>query len=622
MALAASIATLAAVAIFAVMAAAFGHRLLRTFDFAVPSDALHLLCALAAGVICFEVLLFFAQMVGHIRVDVVIILLLFAVFGASEASRIFSRASQLARAILAGSKLERSLGALTAVVLGVEGLAAMAPLTGSDALHYHFTGPLLVLRSGFHPDLFLSYSLFCGQSHLLILAALALGSDQLAMGLLFLGGVAAAAAGACLARQWSNREWSWTVALVLLLTPVTFWQISSAGAPDLWMALFATLGVSVIGHCQDAALSQRASLAIVAGALAGAVAGTKYTGIIVAATIAAAYFREVRELSRWMMFVFAALVAGVWPYARNFAWTGDPVFPFLTTWISPARVNTYTWNSYLGDTGAADHHGILQVLEFPFFAAVDQAHPGFWQYLGPLVLAFAPLLILAVRRTPAWRAAMIVWIFSALGVGVTSGMMRFVLPVLPIAIAAVVSGAAQLAPAGLRKGYHVAIATVGGLVLSGLVGLVVYERPALAAAAGVVPHDQYLRARAPEYEDAQFINDALAGEEAKGKALVFLRHTYYLRVPFLYGDPSASWNVDPSRLRTPEQWQEFFRGNGIHWVVRSPRYPEAIAAPLETLEARGTLVPIARSEVSDFQGMRISGQRGTRSIVVLKISNP
>ena len=87
------------------------------------------------------------------------------------------------------------------------------------------------------------------------------------------------------------------------------------------------------------------------------------------------------------MFVFAALIAGVWPYARNFAWTGDPVFPFLTTWISPARVNTYTWNSYLGDTGAADHHGILQVLEFPFLAAADGHEPNVERCCAKILLA-------------------------------------------------------------------------------------------------------------------------------------------------------------------------------------------------------------------------------------------
>jgi hypothetical protein len=119
----------------------------------------------------------------------------------------------------------------------------------------------------------------------------------------------------------------------------------------------------------------------------------------------------------------------------------------------------------------------------------------------------------------------------------------------------------------------VAIATVCALLLGGFAGLVVYDRSAVSAATGVTTREDYLRDHAPEYEDSQFVNQALADKSAQGKALVFLRHTYYLRVPFLYGDPSASWAIDPAKLRTPEQWRHLFRDNGIRWVVKSPVYP-------------------------------------------------
>ena len=93
---------------------------------------------------------------------------------------------------------------------------------------------------------------------------------------------------------------------------------------------------------------------------------------------------------------------------------------------------------------------------------------------------------------------------------------------------------------------------------------------------------------------------------------------FRLRVPFLYGDPAASWAVDPSRLQTPQDWQVFLRAENIRWVVRSPDYPTAIAAPLRELEAQGQLVPIARTEVSDFRGLRILGNRQAEAIVVLE----
>jgi hypothetical protein len=616
MALIASCSTLLAVGFFAFMTTALGHRLLHFSSLEFAGDAEHLLCSVALGVICVDVLLFLVQILGHIRAGVIAVLAMAFFFGLRSLVPVYQKVFGLGRRVLSGSFSERVLLGCVGLVLLIEGFAAMAPLTGSDALHYHFTAPLLILRSGFQPNFFLSHSFFCGQSHLLILAGLALGSSQLSMGFLYLGGLLAALAGACLARQWTGRSCSWMVALVFLVTPVVFWQISAAGAPDLWMAFFATAGVIVISRPESLPHSAHA---ILAGALAGAVAGTKYTGCIVAASMAAAYFFNSRSARGVTFFFFGALGAGVWPYARNLAWTGDPVFPFLTSRLSPGKVNAYALASYLADTGAGTDKSVWQVLKFPFFAGIDATHLGFWQYFGPLILAFAPLVILVVRNTPTWRAALIVWILSALGIGASSGMTRFLLPVLPIVFAAVFAGVAGLRLTGANITRYVSTATLCGVLLFGFVGLFAYDRSALAVAAGFISREHYLRARSPEYEKAEFINQVLKGKEGLGTALVFLRHTFNLRVPFLYGDPAASWAVDPSKLQTPQDWQVFLHVQGVRWIVRSPDYPPAIAAPLQELEAQGKLVPVARSEVSDFRGLRILGDRQAQEIVVLEI---
>src|SRR5258705_69312 len=80
------------------------------------------------------------------------------------------------------------LGALFLLVLVLLGFASLAPVTGSDALHYHFTTQALYLAEGFHAPWPLLHGFFCGLSHQLILAGLAFGSDQLAQGWLFWGG--------------------------------------------------------------------------------------------------------------------------------------------------------------------------------------------------------------------------------------------------------------------------------------------------------------------------------------------------------------------------------------------------------------------------------------------------
>jgi hypothetical protein len=496
--------------------------------------------------------------------------------------------------------------AATGAVLLVQGLGAMAPVTGSDALHYHFTTPMLILQNGFHPNFFVSHSFFSGQSHLLILAGLTLGSEQLGMGLLFLGGVLAAASAACLARRWVGRQRSWLVAFLFLVTPLVFWQISAAGAPDLWMAFFVTIGVVAISRARE---MPRMAHAIVVGALAGGAAGTKYTGCIMAGSMGVAYLWEARSAVKALFFAVAMLASGIWPYARNFVWSGDPFFPFLLRRISPDRVNAYTLASYLADTGASEHKSFWQLAAFPLFASIDPAHLGFWQFLGPLVLAFAPLLILVIRNTASWRVTLTVWALSTFLIGWSSGMTRFLAPILPIALAAVIAGTVQLKPRGWNKVSGVAKVSVCGFIFLSLGGLIVYEFPALLVATGLTSRQDYLRESAPDYGQTEFVNRVLEKKENPGTVLVFMRHLYYLHVPFLYADPSASWAIDPSVYRNPEEWRRLLRHNGVRWIVRSADYPPSIARPLQTLEAQGALVPVARSDVQEFRGMRISGER-------------
>ena len=615
MALATSFAMLLLVGLFAVFATAAGHRLLRLGRLEFPSDCEHLLCSTALGVICLQVFLFAAQVLGHIRAAVIVVLALFVLFALPDVLTSIARAYGLMWRAMRGSRAEKWTFLACGLVLMVEGLASMAPVTGSDALHYHFTAPLLTLRYGFHPNFFLSHSFFAGQTHTLILAGLALGSDRLSMGFLFLGGLLAGVASARLAHRWMDLKAAYLVALVFLLTPVVFWQISTAGAPDLWMSFYTTIGVLVISRYRE---MPGVPLALAAGALAGGVAGAKYTGCLVAASMAAAFLWEARSGVKTALFGMAALAAGVWPYARNLLWTGDPVFPFLLRYLAPERINAYTLASYLGDTGASEHKGFWQLAAFPLFAGIDPAHMGLWQFLGPLVLAFAPLLLLAVRGTSLWRTVLVTWAGSAALIGIETGMLRFLLPVLPLALAAVAAGAAQLKVRGWVSTHYVAAASVCGFLLFGAAGMAWYQRFALAAASGWTSRQQYLRNHAVEYGVAEFVNRALQNP-GTGKTLVFLRHSYYLNEPFLYADPAASWAIDPSEYRSAAEWLELFRRQGVHWVVRSPEYPLPIARPLYALEGQGKLVPVTRGEVSDFEGTRLGGNVEKRMVVVLEV---
>ena len=617
MALASSLGALCCVAALAILFAAFGCRLLRWSKVALQNSTENLLLGAAVGVITFEAILSLVAYTGKWHLGIGATLALMFIVAIPEARGVSQDLLGVFR-LAKRSRTELALAAAVGLLLVLQGLAAMAPLTGSDALHYHFPAARFYLAEGFHPNFFLVHSFLLGQSHQLILAGLSLGSEKLAMGLLYLGGMLAAAATACVVQRLASRVCAWLAALAFLLTPIVFWQMTSSGAPDVWMAFFATMAVLCIASYRQ---QPRIGLALWAGYLSGAVAGAKYSGCIIAAGLALALLWEARSFRSLSFFLGGSLCAGLWPYARNFCWTGDPVFPFAIRWFAPHNVNPFTLASLLLNTGVSRHSGMLRFFTSLFFAAFDPARPGFFQYFTPLCLVLAPLIVMAVRNTPLWRVLILVWITSSIGISLTSDMARFLLPVFPIALAASFAALARLRESRWRLAQVVSLATVGLTLAMGAGGFLVYARDALACSLGWISREQYLWQHAPDYERIEFVNRTLAGEKSNEKALVFMRHVYYLKVPFVYGDPRASWGIDPEKFQTSEAWLAFFNQQHIRWVVRSPEYPESITGPLRQLEKSGNLIPLAEAQTVDFTGKRMEGVKSLTSTVVLRVQD-
>ncbi len=162
--------------------------------------------------------------------------------------------------------------------------------------------------------------------------------------------------------------------------------------------------------------------------------------------------------------------------------------------------------------------------------------------------------------------------------------------------------------------------TIGLMILSGAAGLAVYCTKPVLAGIGFTSREEYLKDRSQDYQATQAINQMLSTPENTGRALVFLRHQYYLRIPYLNGDPGTSFEVDPEKLKTPDQWKQFLKAKDIAYVVRAPDYPVATAPPLRELENRGDLVVFGQREVGNLQGMRIQEVHATIPVVVLRVS--
>lgn len=613
--------TAAALALFllALLLAGAGKRILTWLRFAPdhPLDAL--LFSLALGVTALELASCAGELLPNVRAGVIVSTAGVGLLGLFGVVPVAQDLRKVCRGFVALPRWERAAAGCLLILLALQGFAALAPIVGSDALHYHFTAQAHYLNYGFHANWELLHGFFCGLGHQLILVGIAFGSDQLATGMIFLGGMTATLATFCLARQFVGGLWPFAIALAFALTPVAFWQITSAGAPDIWMCAMLPLSVLAI---LPAARSQSHLACVLAGILAGACAGIKYTGITMAATLLLALLIETRSLQNALVFSGSAAAVGIWPYLRNLFWTGDPVFPFLWVRFHSDSGNVHALKSLLKDTGSSNPHPLGRVLHFPLFALTDYGYAT-WQFLGPLVLAFAPFALLGFRKTPLWRTVLLVWLIVSMAVGKTSGIPRFLLPVLPLALSASVGGVALFTRERFRFLRWVSGASLAGFCLAGFAAFVVYATPSWSVVAGRVSRDTYLGVHAPDYQRSLFVNQQLprlAAGDTTSRALVFFRHLYYVRVPFMDGDPDDSWEMFPAALQSRQAWLSLFARNHVRWVVRVPDYPSEFAAQLSELEKEGTLKPCASGTVESIQGFRINGNMVAEPITILCVS--
>jgi len=100
--------------------------------------------------------------------------------------------------------------------------------------------------------------------------------------------------------------------------------------------------------------------------------------------------------------------------------------------------------------------------------------------------------------------------------------------------------------------------------------------------------------------------------------MVFFRHLYYLRPPFIEGRPENSWLMDPVRVADPNALLTLLRRENIHWDTD---YPEPLAPAFQALEDQGKLRPKFSADVSTFSGFRIYGRRVTVRVVILEVAS-
>jgi hypothetical protein len=446
---------------------------------------------------------------------------------------------------------------------------------------------------------------------------LVLGGDKLALLLIFLGGFLTAAALLQFARKLMPVEWALAAVITFLMTPMVFWQISTAGSPDIWMGFYALLAVLAMGQMSEA--GNRGWL-VLASLYAGAGASVKYTGWIVPIVVVLIVLWWTKSF-RWTAYCsVAALVAGGFPLLRNFVWTGDPFFPFLNRWIGKMAMNRQAMELLREDVHSRGFSTQpLHIFYFLTTMVLRGETYGLGHYFGPIVLAFLPLLFFFKWKSRLAQVAFVLWISMLFANALTTQMARFLLPAYPLALALAMAGAAATSRRGgnyIRAG---CVATLAVFSLFCMASDVLYARDFVRVAVGLENKQAFLERMAPEYQAAEFANSALAQRD--GKIFVYVRHMYYLRVPYVNGDPGTSWLVNPDLLTSPQMLLEFFREQDIRWVMKTDRYPPELARVFEESEKDGMLIPETRGEILKFSGSsRLLNDRQKDPVVLLRVA--
>jgi len=329
---------------------------------------------------------------------------------------------------------ERRFEALLAVYCGLALLLALTwalvPPIAWDGLVYHLTGPKLYLATGWvsHP-LDLPYLGFPQLVEMLFTWGMGLVGERAAAPIHWFYGVLAVLGLVTAGRRWLEGAAGWLAAAVLLSAPSV---LNLAGWPyvDLALIVYTTLAFLSLARFCEGGSSSRPWL-LLSGVFAGLALSTKYTALALlpalALTLLLAHPQSTirnphspssilhSPFSILHLLLLTAVALAVWsPWLlKNLLLAGNPVYPFF--------LDGRHWDAWRAWWYDRPGTGLLytapwKLLTAPWDATVwgVEGGEGYSATIGPLYLAFLPLLFLAWRRLPVAQRR---WLGSAITCG-------------------------------------------------------------------------------------------------------------------------------------------------------------------------------------------------------------
>ena len=282
---------------------------------------------------------------------------------------------------------------------------ALAPPIDWDGLFYHLTFPRLhIEQARIAPLTGVPHQFFPGLVEQLYLAAMLLRGDVAAKLLhtayaLLLAGIVY-----LLAQQHLGRAHAWPAVTLYAAIPMVA-VLGGWAYTDLALAFYQLAALYALLRWMR---EPRPSWIALSGLLCGLAMGVKYTSFLcpLYLLLVAAYHcvrtQVPRRRARAALALLAglsALVAAPW-YARNLAWTGNPVYPFAYRWLGASPEMAWDgWRAaWYARAGSGLGGDLLAWLKLPWTLTLGLRDMNF--YDGRI----GPLFLLALPFTIAWGA--------------------------------------------------------------------------------------------------------------------------------------------------------------------------------------------------------------------------
>lgn len=491
---------------------------------------------------------------------------------------------------LAGKALRASLAILAVgSLLYMLIVHALVPPHEWDEISYHMALPKTYVTS--HRIVYVPYIVHSNwpmNTEMLFTLGLLMGSE-LAAHLLTWWMTAWTAWGLyVIARRFLSRRVGWLAAALYLTVPLIK-RLSGTGLIDVSLVFYATASVlSYAYYCRVRGLAW----AGLAGLLCGFSAGSKLMGagtaLVIGLLIALDALHKPRLCARRLsgrLALFGALgllMVGPW-YARSYAFTGNPLWPFMYgvfggrnwDWLGDRyhmESLTAIWTAEL----PLSPRGVL--LSFWYLFARPELLGGYGGGLGQVLLVLVALCPLVTLRVPRLirELALCAILYYAAWLLLVSHQVRFLFPIVPALVLIGASAFYELWAQVPWAAMHWAMAAVLVFFLgSDFPWIQAPERALFASrlpyAAGQRPSHAFLEQQIDVLPAMEYVN-AYLPEDAVVLLLPYETRGYYLERQYVWGHPMSQRIIRFEAYDGPAVLAERLRELGVTHILDNPAW--------------------------------------------------